>query len=311
MQKAESAPPRTPRKPWIPIFAGKKLAKFFLAFQRRIKPGIVVVFLWLLADCTGSRTLAPSTIRLKGSDTMIILTRLWAEEYMRQHPGISIYVEGGGTATGVEALIKGEADICAASRPLRSSEARRLLGKQGNLGVSHIVAKDALSVYLHPENPVRNLTLEQIQNIFTGKIKNWKEIGGGEEPVMLFNRSPNSGTYLYFQEHVLGGQPYADNVQTVTGTEAMVAAVANHRGAIGYGGIAYGSQLVHCSVDGVAPTAENVRNNSYAIARYLYFYTTRTPRGAVKTFIDWVLHRTGQRLIKQIGFIPIIEEPLK
>ncbi len=238
---------------------------------------------------------------------MIILTRLWAEEYMRVHPGISIYVDGGGTATGVEALIKGNVDICMASRPLRASEASRLLDKQGSLGVSHLVAKDALSIYLHPANPVRNLTLEQIQGIFTGRIKNWKEISGGEEPIVLFNRSPNSGTYLYFQEHVLGGQSYAESAQTMAGTAAIVAAVAEHRGGIGYGGIAYGPQLMHCQVNGVPPTAENVRNNSYAIARYLYFYTTQTPRGAVKAFIDWVSSRAGQRLIKQIGFIPIIE----
>jgi phosphate transport system substrate-binding protein len=197
-----------------------------------------------------------------------------------------MYVDGGGTATGVEALIKGKVDICTASRPLRASEASRLLGKQGDLGVSHLVAKDALSIYLHPDNPVRNLTLEQIQGIFTGRIKNWKEIGGSEKPIMLFNRSPNSGTYLYFQEHVLGGQTYAESAETVAGTAAIVAGVAAHPGAIGYGGLAYGAELVHCNVNGVAPTAENVRNNSYAISG-----------------------RTGQRLINQIGFIPIIEVP--
>ena len=284
------------------------------SIARKRLPGFAILSILLAlqaAGCGRPRTLTPSlsVIRIKGSDTMIILARLWAEEYMRLHPGIAIYVEGGGTATGVEALIKGKADICTASRPLRASEASRLLSQQGNLGVAHLVAKDALSVYLHPENPVRNLTLEQLQNIFTGRIQNWKELGGRVEPIVRLNRAPNSGSYLYFQEHVLGGQAYTENVQTMAGTEAVVAGVAAQRGAIGYGGIAYGTQLVHCNINGVAPTAENVRNNSYAIARYLYFYTTQTPRGAVKVFIDWVSSRAGQSVIKRIGFIPLIEAP--
>lgn len=274
---------------------------------------IFALLLWgmvlQLTSCAASRAHAPSTIRLKGSDTMVTLTRLWAEEYMKLSPGISIYVEGGGSTTGIEALIRGKVDICMASRPLRANEASRLLEKQGHLGVSHLVAKDALSIYLHPENPVRNLAMEQIQGIFTGRIKNWKQVGGHDEPIMLVTRSPNSGTYLYFQEHVLGEQAYAENTETVAGAEAMVAAVSAQRGAIGYGGIAYGSGLVHSKVNGVAPTAENVRNNSYAIARYLYFYTAKTPRGAVKAFIDWISSRAGQRLIKQIGFIPVIDVP--
>ncbi len=262
-----------------------------------------------VSSCSSSRTVAPSTIRLKGSDTMMILTRLWAEEYMKLHPGISIYVEGGGTATGIEALIKGKADICAASRPLRAEEARRLLQQQGELGVSHLVASDALSIYLHPANPVRNLTLAQVQEIFLGKIQSWKEVGGDDGPIIVLSRSPNSGTYFYFQEHVLGGQEYSAQAKILAGTEAIVSAVAAQRYAIGYGGIAYGGNLVHCKIEGVAPTAENVRNNSYALARYLYFYTARTPRGAVKAFIDWISSRAGQRLVKQIGFIPIIEVP--
>jgi phosphate transport system substrate-binding protein len=261
---------------------------------------------WL--QCSTSRNLASSTtIRIKGSDTMIILADLWAEEYMKANPGISVYADGGGTATGMEALINGDVDICTASRPINPSEARRLVQRQGYLGVSILVAKDALSIYLHPQNPVRNLTMTQVREIFIGKITSWKEVGGSDAEIVLFNRSPNSGTYLYFQEHVLDEQPYSPTVRTMPGTEAITQAVAENPNAIGYGGIAYGQNLVHCKVNGIAPTEANVRNDTYPISRYLYFYTIKEPGGNAKKFIDWVLGRDGQAAVKKIGYVPLRE----
>lgn len=271
-------------------------------------------FLILLAggllfwQCNATRQVASSsTIRLKGSDTMIILAELWAEEYMKSNPGIAVYAEGGGTATGMEALINGEVDICTASRPIRPNEARRLVERQGYLGVSFLVAKDALSIYLHPENPVRNLTMAQLKEIYTGRITSWKEVNGQDAEVVLFSRSPNSGTYLYFQEHVLEGQPYSPSATTRTGTEAIAREISKNPSAIGYGGIAYGKDLVHCKINNVAPTEENVRNDSYPISRYLYFYTIKEPSGGVKKFIDWVLSKDGQAAVKEIGYVPLRE----
>jgi phosphate transport system substrate-binding protein len=259
-------------------------------------------------QCGTSRNLASSTtIRLKGSDTMIILAELWAEEYMKANPGISVYADGGGTATGVEALIKGEVDICTASRPINPGEARRLVQRQGYLGFSILVAKDALSIYLHPENPVRNLTAAQVKDIYTGKISIWKEVGGKDAPIVLLSRSPNSGTYLYFQEHVLEEQPYSPMIRTMPGTEAIAQAVAENPDAIGYGGIAYGQNLVHCKINGVAPSEANVRNDSYPISRYLYLYTIKEPGGNIKKFIDWVLSKDGQTAVKKIGYVPLRE----
>ncbi len=240
---------------------------------------------------------------------MVILAQRWAEEFMKQHGGIAVYVEGGGTATGVEALIKGKIDICTASRPLRSTEARRLAESHQSLGLATLAAKDGLSIYLHPDNPVRNLTLAQVQGIFTGKITNWREVGGENDAIVALSRSPNSGTYLYFQEHVLEGQEYGAHVIVLPTTLAIVAEIGKNPQAIGYGGLAYGRQLVHCNIDGVAPTEENVRKNAYPIARYLYLYTIQKPQGVVKLFMDWVLSQEGQRLIKEIDYIPLIKLP--
>lgn len=243
-------------------------------------------------------------VRIKGSDTMLILATRWAEEYMKLNPDVSVYVEGGGTEKGVAALIKGKADICAASRPLRAQEARLLAEKYRYIGISHLVAKDALSIYLHPENPVQNLSLTQLKQIFRGAITNWNQVGGNNDPILVLIRSPNSGTYLYFNEHVLEGEPYSQFAQVMPTTSAVVKTVAENKEAIGYGGIAYGITLKHCQIDEIAPTEENVRNDTYPIIRYLYLYTTNTPRGAVKSFIDWVL-KDGQKTVTEVGYISL------
>ncbi|MDZ7315177.1 MAG: phosphate ABC transporter substrate-binding protein [candidate division KSB1 bacterium] len=250
----------------------------------------------------------PTIIRIVGSDTLLLLTGRWAEEYMKQHPEVSIHFEGGGTKKGVEALIDGRADICTASRPLNPSEVRLLAERYKVIGMSHLVAKDALSIYLHPDNPVQNLTRAQLKDIFTGVISNWRQIGGLDEPILVIVRSPNSGTYQYFKEHVLNGENYVSTAVVMPTTPAVAKAVAEHRAAIGYGGAGFGSNVRHCSVDGVEPTAENVRNDSYPLVRYLYFVTANTPRGAVKAFIDWVL-RDGQKIVGELGYFPLWGEP--
>lgn len=267
---------------------------------------IIPILLILTFQCSYFHEGKPRIIRIKGSDTMLILVSRWAEEYMKLHPNVSVYAEGGGTVTGVQALIAGQANICAASRPLQSSEARLLAEKYGYLGISFLVAKDALSLYLNHENQVHNLSLEQLKKIFTGEITNWKQVGGIQEPILVLIRSPNSGTFLYFKEHVLDGHAYSIYAQTMPTTTAVVKAVSENREAIGYGGIVYGSDVNHCKIERVTPTEENVRNDSYPIIRYLYLYTIDTPRGPIKSFIDWVL-KDGQKVVKEVGYIPLWE----
>jgi phosphate transport system substrate-binding protein len=246
-----------------------------------------------------------AVLRIKGSDTMLLLTLRWAEDFMRIHSRVAVYAEGGGTETGIDALIDGRADLCAASRPLRAEEVRRLLQKRGSLGISILTAKDALSIYLHPDNPISNLTMEEISDLFTGRVRNWKDVGGENFPVTVISRQPNSGTYLFFEEHVLRGKSYREDAITAASTEAVIRHVRNNRGAIGYGGLPYGDDVLHVSVDGVRPIAEHVRNGSYPISRYLYLFAAGPLQGRVKAFVDWVLSNAGQQVAGEVGYIPL------
>jgi phosphate transport system substrate-binding protein len=273
---------------------------------------VVLLSLSLLAGCrSGSDAVSDgrAVIRIKGSDTMLLLTSRWAEEFMRVHPRIAVYADGGGTETGIEALIEGETDLCAASRTLRAEEVRRLLQKRGSLGISVLTAKDALSVYLHPDNPVNSLTMEQITGLFTGEIRNWRDVGGADVPVTVISRQPNSGTFLFFEEHVLQGRPYSRGAETVASTDAVIRRVRELPGAVGYGGLPFGDDLSHVAVGGIKPTADNVRNGSYPISRYLYLYASRPLEGELKLFVDWVLSNAGQTVVRNVGYIPLWDVP--
>jgi phosphate transport system substrate-binding protein len=214
-------------------------------------------------------------------------------------------VEGGGTATGMDALARGDVDICMASRPIRPEEAQQLVENFGTVGVSILVGKDALSIYVNPENPVRNLTIQQIREIYSGEIKNWSQVGGENAAIRLLHRRPTSGTFAYFQEHVLEGLPYSTSGERLATTKAVIQAVAADKYAIGYGGIAYEADVYHCDINGIAPSRENVMNDTYPITRYLYLYTVDTPRGKTKNFINWVLSEHGQDIVKWVGYFPI------
>ncbi|MBR9978544.1 MAG: phosphate ABC transporter substrate-binding protein [Bacteroidetes bacterium] len=279
-------------------------------------PVLVFTFtaLLLLSACGGGDNTVRSVkqvVRIRGSNTMSRLLARWAEEYMRIHPGVAMYTEGHGTETGIQALINGSADLATASRPLRAEEARAMLEKRRTLGFSILTSKDALSVYLHPDNPVRNLTLQQLRGLFSGRISSWSEIGGPPLPVQVIGRPPNSGTFFFFEEHVLQGESYASTTLTIPTTSALIKHIMSEPGAIGYGGLAFGADVIHASIDGIAPTAENVRNGSYPIARYLYLYAAEAPHGVVKDFIDWVLSDAGQRIVQEIGYIPLWEVDTK
>ncbi len=267
-----------------------------------------LIFLLLVSACHYEKQ--ARYIRVKGSDTMLILMRQWAEQYMKIHEDVSIYVEGGGSAMGIRALIKNEIDICTASRTLLPSEVRQLAEKHNRLGIAYLVAKDALSIYINKSNPVQNLTIAELRDIFTGKIQNWQEIGGKDLPIRVISRSPNSGTYLYFREHVLKDLPYTNRATIKNTTNEVVEIVKNNESAVGYGGTAYGEDVRHCRIENVQPTIENVHNDTYPIIRYLYLYTIDTPQGIVKEFLDWVLGIEGQAIVAKVGFIPLWNKSL-
>jgi phosphate transport system substrate-binding protein len=173
------------------------------------------------------------------------------------------------------------------------------------------VAKDGLSIYVHESNPVQSLSLEQLRRIYTGGLVNWKDVGGRDAPILLYSRENNSGTYVYFKDHVLLGRDYSARCQTLPGTAAVVNAVARDANGIGYGGAAYGKGVREIGVSreagspAVMPSAETVKDGSYPITRHLYLYTRTRPAGDVKKFVDWVLSAEGQALATQVGYFPV------
>jgi phosphate transport system substrate-binding protein len=265
---------------------------------------VVLIFFSGTLNCAFSQRSNHRTIRIKGSDTMLILVDRLAEEYMKQHSEVSIFTEGGGTASGIKALTRNKIDICTASRTIQPEEVRLLARNFNRIGMNTLVAKDALSVYVNPKNPLHDLTLKQLEAIFTGKIDNWKTVGGNNAAINVYIRPPNSGTFHFFRQHVLGGGDYSSKAKTKSTTMAIVKEVSRDINAIGYGGLAYGRDVTHCKINNIAPSEENVKNDRYPLIRYLYFYTIDTPRGSTKAFIDWVL-RDGQKVVRDVGYIPL------
>lgn len=261
-----------------------------------------------LSGCGGARRTA---VTVKGSDTMVILGQRWAESYMAAHPGELVQVTGGGSGTGIAALINGTTEICQSSRPMKDEEKAQLKAKYGQDPTEIVVARDGLAIYVHESNPVRELTLDQIRGVYTGATKRWTDLGGGDKPIIAYGRENNSGTYAYFKEHVLGTADFAAEIQTLPGTAAVVNAVAQDPNGIGYGGAAYAKGVVEVAVKrdaataGVLPTEENVLNGNYPISRELFYYTRQAPTGAAKAFVDYVLSEDGQKLAVEVGYFPV------
>ena len=255
--------------------------------------------------------LAGKTITIKGSDTLLILGQRWAEVYMNQNPGVTIQVTGGGSGVGIAALINGSTDICEASRPIKSSEVDKLKERFNSTGVEIPVARDGLAVYLNEENKISELSLEELKGIYTGKITNWKELGGEDAKIVLYGRENSSGTYVYFKDNVLIGADFASQTQTLPGTAAIVNAVAKDKYGIGYGGAAYAKGVRYCKVKkdaqtpGYEPTLENIKNGKYPISRYLYWYVRNKPTGEIKKLVDFVLSEQGQQIVSKVGYFPV------
>lgn len=266
---------------------------------------IICILSVLMINCQKYSHDIDSSIRIKGSYTMYELTNEWAAEFMTTHPGISVYVEGGGTATGFKGLENGSINIAMASRLIRSEEVSALAEKYSTLGISYLVAKDALSIYVNKENPVNNLSMEELKLIFTGEIDNWKQVGGLDSSIEIVLRPPTSGTHVYFNDFVLENAAYAKNAVNIPSNTALFEYIHNHKNAIGFAGLYAPNTVKKCIINGVAGNEENVKNDTYPLIRYLYLYTIDEPFGARKKFIDWVLSQDGQKIVKKIGFVPL------
>jgi len=256
---------------------------------------------------------AAGTITVKGSDTMVILAQKWAEVYMGKNPDVKIQVTGGGTGTGFAALQDRKTDLCNASRKIKSKEIATCMAAFGGAKpTEYKVAVDGLSVYVNVENPVKELTVEQVEQIFTGKIKNWKEVGGKYAPIVLYSRENSSGTYEFFKEHVLQGKDFAASAQTMPGTAIVLQSVAKEKNGIGYGGAAYGAGAKHLWIKpsatepAVEPTEENVLNEKYPIWRYLYIYVNPAlDKGNIAAYLNWIRSDDGQKVVKDVGYFPL------
>lgn len=251
-----------------------------------------------------------SKITIKGSDTMVILSQQWAEVYMKKHPETTIQVTGGGSGVGIAALINGSTDIANSSRPMKPGELEKIKSKYNKNGIEIACAKDGLSVFLNKGNVVSELTVEQIGAIFSGKITNWKQVGGADAKIQLYGRESSSGTFEFFKEHVVKTD-FSPRCQTLPGTAAIVNAVKKDKYSIGYGGAAYAEDVKDCKVKkdakskGVLPSAATIKNKTYPISRYLYMYMKSKPTGETKKFIDWILGSEGQKMIAKVGYFPV------
>ncbi len=283
---------------------------------------IVLTLVGLLTGCSSS-TPAPAetavpvqTIVNIGSDTLVNLALAWAEAYMQEHPEVRISVTGGGSGTGIAALINGTAHIANASRAMKPEEVEAARANGIN-PVEFTVALDAIAVVVHPSNPVDHLTLQQISDIYTGKITNWKEVGGEDRPIVLLSRESNSGTYVYFLEHVVRlGDPKSDllfspDTLLMPSSEGISAEVRQNPNAIGYDGLGYvtpDQKVIAVGRDPggpfVLPSVETVNDGTYPVSRPLYMYTAGEPTGAVKAYLDWILTK-GQAIVPTLGFVPL------
>jgi phosphate transport system substrate-binding protein len=264
-------------------------------------------FMGLLAPLSAEA----STITIKGSDTMVLLGQRWAEEYMKRSPGTTVQVTGGGSGTGISALINGTTDICQASRDMKPAEKEKLRDRYATTGTEIPVARDGLSVYVNAANPLGELSMDQLKLIFTGKITNWKELGGADAKIIVYSRENSSGTYVFFKEHVLKNADYTPRAQSMPGTAAVVNAVAKEKHGIGYGGAAYakGIKLIKVKKDaqspGVLPDEARVKDGSYPLSRPLYFYLRNKPSGDIGKLVDWVLSKDGQAIVQKVGYFPV------
>ncbi len=280
------------------------------------KKGLFILTAFILTASAFAAS-GKNSIQIKGSDTMVNLGQAWAEKYMEENPGGFVAVTGGGSGTGLSSLISGTCDIAMSSRNIKEKEIA-LANKKGINPYEIKIALDGLAVVVSPKNPVSKLTIGQLAQIFTGKVINWKEVGGEDAKIVILSREVNSGTHVYFKEHVLrrndpnSKEEFAPGALMLSSSQAIADEIAQNSAAIGYYGMGYISNKqkpVMVAKDEKseyeAPTIENVINGKYPISRPLFVYTNSQPQGLVKKFIDFALSKEGQEIVLKTDFVPV------
>jgi len=283
---------------------------------------IVLAISNVLPGCDEQATYLPEAVATqaiinKGSDTMVNLALAWAEAYTTRHPEVHISVTGGGSGTGIAALINGTVDVTNASRAMKPEEVDKARAN-GIEPVEHIVAGDAIAVVVNPSNPVSALTIDQLSNIFTGKITRWHKVGGEDRPIVLLSRESNSGTHIYFLEHVVrkgeenNQSLFSPDTLLMPSSEGISIEIRQNPNAIGYDGLGYvtpDQKTIKVARNAgepyVPPSIETVKDGSYPIARVLYMYTSGQPTGIIREYLDWITSAEGQEIVEELGFVPL------
>jgi phosphate transport system substrate-binding protein len=288
--------------------AGDENSDLFPIMKLCFKPLRLVLLLALSVPLGASG----ATVTIKGSDTMVILFQRWAEVYRKSHPDAAIQVSGGGSGVGIAALLNGTTHIANESRALKPEEMAAFFRKFKARPHIYKICLDGVSIFINPKNPVSKLTFRQLEAIFTGKVANWKAVGGPDAPISLYGRDSSSGTYDIFKEKVLSKHDFAASTKTLPGTAAVVEAIKRDPNGIGYGGVAYGHDLKLLPVsksdgeEAIAPTEANVIDGRYPLSRFLLNYVNPSAdKGAVASFINWCISDAGQEVVKEIGYYPL------
>jgi phosphate transport system substrate-binding protein len=266
---------------------------------------LLTAFMVLLASAAGAASPQKAkSIQIKGSDTMVNLGQAWAEAFSKRAPGVNIAVTGGGSGTGLTALLNGTCDIAESSRVMEDKELKQAAAK-GVKPVEEKVALDGIAIVVHPKNPVKNLTIDQLREIFMGNITNWKVVGGANKTIVILSREVNSGTHIFLKE-------FSPSALMMPSSQAIAEEVAGNENAIGYYGMGYigpKQKVIAVAKDAkspfIEPTIDNVKSNLYPISRPLFLYTNGAPQGIVKDFIDFVYSKEGQEIVKKLDFVPV------
>lgn len=279
-----------------------------------MKPTItfLLLIILLMMGCSKKDKMEKKTITIKGSDTMVHLMSSLTEEYMKRYPEAQLSVTGGGSGTGIAALLNGTTNICASSRDMQQKERDEALSRGINV-VEKTIAYDGIAVIVNPDNPIGELTMSQIKDIFTGKIKNWKELGGPDQEISALSRESNSGTFVFFQEHVLLKENFAPSVKLMPASSSIAQAVSQDRWSIGYLGLGYAKnanvKIVKVKKDdnspAITPNHNTVLDKSYPIARPLFLIFNGEPQGIMANFLTFVLSKEGQKIVEETGYITL------
>jgi len=276
----------------------------------------ILIFLILIVTVIFSGCGKGNDITIKGSDTMLPLVSRWAEVFMTANPEMRISVTGGGSETGIAALLNGKVDLAASSRDITVIEVNSAKSRGLDIFLTP-VAFDGIAVVVNPSNPVSELTIDQLKGIFTGEFSNWSEVGGAAGDIVILSRESNSGTFVFFQKYLLANLDYAASALLMSSSSSIIQGVRDGKTAVGYVGLGYaknaGESVKILLLQGtggaasVMPTGETITEASYPIARNLYIFVNGEPTGAVKAFTEFILSETGQQIVSDVGYIPIPE----